>query len=127
MRVSLAARLIPVIALACACGSLPNNLQSEAAAVRIQKAAPSLEQFESLGEVFCEAGATFVRVASNMRACRNELRNEAYKLGASLIVVEIELLGVEGCENCISMFATAYKEKNDTDSEEYRTSDDWED
>jgi hypothetical protein len=110
MRVLLAASSIPLLALASSCGSVRNNLEGPAATVRIEKHAPSLDTFESLGEVFCEAGTTFVSVASNLRACQNDLRNAAYKLGATMVVVESELLGVEGCERCVSMSGTAYKQ-----------------
>ena len=118
MRILLAASSILLLALTSSCGSVRNNLESPAAAVRIENQAPSLDEFESLGEVFCEAGTTFVSVASNLRTCRNDLRNAAHKLGATLVVVESELLGVEGCERCVSMSGTAYKNENRASAQE---------
>lgn len=118
LRILLAASSIAVLVVTSSCGSVRNNLESPAAAIRIEKQAPSLDEFESLGEVFCEAGTTFVSVASNLRACRNDLRNAAYKLGATMVVVESELLGVEGCERCVSMSGTAYKKESRASAQE---------
>lgn len=119
---------------------MPVKLESDATEVRIQKQAPAIADYESLGEVFCEFGANFVVVTNNVRACRNDLKNQAHRLGATLVVVETEILGTSGCGNCVSMFGTAYKEKIDVWRDDQRnneadegpdnrprTSEDWDD
>tara|TARA_R110002095_G_scaffold21740_3_gene23534 strand:+ start:355 stop:780 length:426 start_codon:yes stop_codon:yes gene_type:complete len=109
MHATLSYFFIGLAAFACSCGGSPVALQTQAASIRLQKQAPSIDEFEPLGEVSCEFGANFGSTADNVRACRNDLRNKAHQLGATLVAIETEVLGTDGCANCVSMFATAYK------------------
>lgn len=53
----------------------------------------------------------FVTVSTNLQNCRNDLRNKAVQISASLVVVENESVGNSGCSNCVSMFGSAYTKR----------------
>ncbi|MCY9844445.1 hypothetical protein [Vibrio caribbeanicus] len=79
--------------------------------VRISKINPDENKYEFVSEVSCDFGMNFVTVSTNLRNCRNDLKNKAAQVSASLVVVESESIGNSGCSNCVSMFGSAYTKR----------------
>ena len=45
----------------------------------------------------------------NALNCQTELRNKAARLGARLVVLTTQQVGLGDCFNCVAMVATAYR------------------
>jgi hypothetical protein len=87
---SRAALLAFVVMLGCS-ESLPEHVQLLPAAEQVEFAAepPSVDGYKLLGQVEGVAAATELDVAQ--QAARNDLRNKAAKMGASLVTVDQDL------------------------------------
>ena len=92
-------------------GCTGSQMVSGSEQVRISKTSPDENKYEFVSEVSCEFGMNFVTVSTNLQNCRNDLRNKAVQISASLVVVENESVGNSGCSNCVSMFGSAYTKR----------------
>lgn len=79
--------------------------------VRISKTTPDENKYDFISEVSCDYGMNFGTTSTNLRNCRNDLKNKAARVRASIVVVESESIGNSGCPNCVSMFGSAYTKR----------------
>jgi len=67
--------------------------------------------WQMLGDLQCQRGHNFVSAGSNVSYCRNTLRNRAAEMGADIIVVSSEQIGMGECGNCVLFVGTAYRQR----------------
>lgn len=109
-----------VLCFLAACISSPQTVTHSAAAglVRIQKHLPPAEELEPVGEVSCEVSGNWGTLGANIASCRNDLRNKAHAKSATIVVVDSEHLGSGACSNCVVMYGTAYRKRDQPTEQE---------
>ena len=81
-----------------------------------------LKKLEEVAFVECEQGMNGRTRATNVEACENKLRNEAFSKGGSIVLLKekkqvrggtglLMATGSSYCENCIEMSGVVYKRK----------------
>lgn len=111
--------LIAIISVLSGCASLELSQAGRDVQLLTQLPSSSFKQFAVAGDVSCDFGMNAKSASTNIIQCRNDLRNKAARLGASVVIVQHQQLGtggsgfgnnsIGGCPNCITMVGTAYK------------------
>lgn len=110
---------IALISVLSGCASLELSQAGRDVQLLTQLPSSTSKQFIAAGDVSCDFGMNAKSASSNIIQCRNDLRNKAAKLGASIVIVQHQQLGtggsgfgnnsMGGCPNCITMVGTAYR------------------
>ncbi len=99
--------LLLVLALS-GCATTPLSERGSTVTLVTALSAQDLKELRLLGNVSCKArGHTDPEV--NIQSCKNDLRNQAANLGASIVVLESQQLGNSWCSGCILMTGSAYR------------------
>ncbi|MEQ8453694.1 MAG: DUF4156 domain-containing protein [Sandaracinaceae bacterium] len=91
-----------------ACGAGVAGLNPGAERVEWHSQRPE-GNLQMVGDLQCQRGQNFRDPGSNVTDCRNTLRNEAAAMGAEVLVVSTEQIGMGDCANCVLMSGTAYR------------------
>ncbi|MCB0404253.1 MAG: hypothetical protein KDD51_05670 [Bdellovibrionales bacterium] len=69
----------------------------------------NLDGYAAVGEISSSCnGRPTVRL--NIENCQNDLKNQAYEKGATLIILSERTIGSWWCKTCVKMKGTAYRE-----------------
>ncbi len=84
-------------------------LGADAEAVEFRNDVPRDAEYTYVTEVACEEGNNLRSVGANAQECRNDLRRQAARAGADIIVITTENIGTPDCTNCVILFGEAYR------------------
>lgn len=108
-----------------ACASVPTLDPAAAKVEVVDYIKPGLRaKLEELDQVKCQLGQNARTWETNVEGCKNQFRNEAAKMGGTLVLVtdsDIKkdkatggvafMSGTTNCENCVNMRGVVYKAK----------------
>lgn len=103
---------------AAACKSLAIDLEPAGERVGMLRTLSASQQllFEKMKYISCDTGANGRSGASNDLSCENFLRNEAGRMGADFVLVEVQKEGEswsfgKSCNNCVLVAGWSYRKK----------------
>ncbi len=108
-RTTLCGILLGVLCAGCGAGVASLNPGADRVEWYSQRPEGDLQM---LGDVQCQRGNNFRDPGSNVRDCRNTIRNEAAQMGADIVVVSTEQVGTGDCANCVVFMGTAYRHRS---------------
>lgn len=110
------ALLLPLLFAGCATPSI--QLNEVAASVRFVEYMTPKEkaEYEEVGQVKCEEGMNGKMQSANITSCQNNLKNEAAKMGAEVVLMDKDKDWWQGsygsgCDNCVKGKGLAFKKK----------------